>query len=74
MDPKWHVYSLTQKPGGPKALSFELESANGFSLGTVTGPKAKSAFDAEFKMKTETYSGAADFRIPIRWTKPLPGR
>jgi hypothetical protein len=71
MVPKWHVYSLAQKAGGPKALSFELEPFDGFSIGEVTGPKPQTAYDAEFKMKTETYSGFADFKVPIRWTKPL---
>ncbi len=69
---KWHVYSLTQKPGGPKALSFELESANGFSIGSVAGPTPQTAFDAEFKMETETYSGSPVFLVPVKWAKPLP--
>lgn len=70
--PGWHVYSLTQKPGGPKPLSFQLESANGFSLGAVKGPVPQTAYDAEFRMKTETYSGSPAFDIPIRWARALP--
>ena len=69
---RWHIYSLTQKPGGPKALSFELDKASGFSLGSVKGPKAQHAFDPEFKMETETYSGSPVFLVPIKWTKALP--
>jgi hypothetical protein len=69
---RWHIYSVSQKPGGPKALSFELEPNKIFSLGAVTAPKPRVAYDAEFNMKTETYSGAPDFTIPIRWTRPLP--
>lgn len=65
---RWHVYSLTQKAGGPKPLSFVLEPARGFSLGAVSGPKPQHAFDAEFNMETETYSGSPEFTIPIRWT------
>ena len=63
--PGWHVYSLTQKPGGPKPLAFELEGAPGFSLGPATGPAAQRAYDAEFGMETETYSGFASFTIPF---------
>jgi thiol:disulfide interchange protein DsbD len=70
---KWHVYSMTQKPGGPKPLTFELENANGFSLGTVKAPKAQLAYDAEFKIPTETYSGTPTFEIPVRWTRQLSG-
>ena len=71
--PGWHVYSLTQKPGGPKPLSFQLEPANGFALGSPKGPAPQTAYDAEFQMRTETYSGGPVFDIPVRWTKPLPG-
>lgn len=70
---KWHLYSMSQKPGGPKALSFELEPNSGFSLGRPAGPKPEHRFDAEFKMNTDIYSGSPDFTIPIRWTKPLAG-
>lgn len=70
--PGWHVYSLTQKPGGPKPLSFQLDPINGFVLGAVKGPAPQTAYDAEFQMKTETYSGAPAFDIPIRWTRALP--
>jgi DsbC/DsbD-like thiol-disulfide interchange protein len=70
--PGWHVYSLTQKPGGPKPLSFQLEPAAGFVLGAAKGPRPQTAYDAEFKMRTETYSGAPAFDVPIRWTRPLP--
>lgn len=69
---RWHVYSLTQKAGGPKPLTFRLEPASGFSLGPAKGPKPQVAFDAEFKMATETYSGSPEFSVPIRWTRPLP--
>lgn len=70
--PGWHVYSLTQKAGGPKPLSIALERASGFSAGIVTGPKPQTAYDAQFKLRTETYSGSADFTVPIKWTTPLP--
>ena len=65
---RWHVYSLTQKPGGPKPLAFSLEPARGFSLGAAKGPKPQRSFDAEFGMETETYSGSPEFTVPIRWT------
>lgn len=68
---RWHIYSVSQKPGGPKALSFELEQGSGFSLGAVKAPKPQVAFDAEFRMQTETYSGRSEFEIPVRWTRPL---
>jgi len=70
----WHVYSVSQKPGGPKPLSFELADDTGFSLGPAKGPKPQSGYDAEFRMATETYSGAPAFTIPVRWTRPLNSR
>ncbi len=69
--PGWHIYSMTQKPGGPKPLTFALEKAPGFSLGPVSGPKPENKYDAEFRMNTEVYSGDADFVVPVRWAKPL---
>jgi Disulphide bond corrector protein DsbC. len=69
---RWHVYSMSQKPGGPKPLVFELEGGNEFSIGPVKGPVPQKAYDAEFKMATETYSGAAEFLIPVRWKSALP--
>ncbi|MBA3646919.1 MAG: protein-disulfide reductase DsbD N-terminal domain-containing protein [Gemmatimonadaceae bacterium] len=72
--PGWHIYSMTQKPGGPKPLTFALEKAPGFSLGPVSGPKPENKYDAEFRTNTEVYSGEAIFVVPVRWTKPLaPG-
>jgi hypothetical protein len=70
--PGWHVYSLTQKPGGPKPLTFQLEPVMGIALGAVKGPQPQTAYDAEFKMKTETYSGSPTFDIPVRWARALP--
>lgn len=68
---RWHVYSMSQKPGGPKPLAFELERTDGFSIGSVKAPAPQNGYDAQFKMATETYSGSPEFLIPIRW-KSLP--
>ena len=70
---RWHVYSLSQKPGGPKPLSFSLEPARGFSLGAARGPNPQRSFDPQFGIETETYSGSPEFTLPIRWTA-LPAR
>jgi DsbC/DsbD-like thiol-disulfide interchange protein len=61
----WHVYALTQKHGGPKPLAFAIEGASGFALGHATGPAPQRAYDAEFGLETETYSGAPEFTIPV---------
>jgi hypothetical protein len=66
---RWHVYALTQKGVGPKPLTFTLEAGPGFSIGPAVGPNPQRAFDAEFKMNTETYSGSPEFTVPIRWTR-----
>lgn len=69
---RWHIYSMTQKPGGPKPLSFEHVQVPGFSIGAVKGPKPENKFDAQFRMNTEVYSDDTDFVVPVRWTTPLP--
>lgn len=69
---RWHVYSLTQKGAGPKPLTFTLEQADGFTLGTAKGPVPQRAYDKEFQMTTETYTGTPEFIVPITWSRPLP--
>ena len=70
----WHVYALNQTRGGPKALSFALEGSPAYSLGPVSAPKARRAYDQEFKIATDTYSGSPEFFIPLTWTAAAGSR
>lgn len=62
----WHIYSLTQKPGGPIALRIDLIGAADLIVrGLVDAPKPERIFDKNFGIETELYSGSPRFTIPV---------
>jgi len=62
----WHIYSLTQKPGGPIPLRLELVGAADVVLrGVVDAPKPERTFDKNFGIETELYSGTPRFVVPV---------
>lgn len=67
----WHIYSLTQKPGGPIPLRLELVGAADVVVrGVIDAPKPERIFDKNFALETELYSGRPRFTIPVG----VPGR
>ena len=67
----WHIYSLTQKPGGPIPLRLELQGAADVLVrGVIDAPKPERIFDKNFGIETELYSGTPRFTIPVG----VPGR
>jgi DsbC/DsbD-like thiol-disulfide interchange protein len=63
----WHVYSLTQKAGGPTPLSVKVDSSSSVFIGSeVQGPPPQKAMDPNFGVETETYSGAPVITVPVR--------
>src|SRR5580765_2681854 len=67
----WHIYSLTQKPGGPIPLRIELLAAADVVIrGVIRAPQPERIFDKNFGIETELYSGSPTFTIPIG----VPGR
>jgi len=67
----WHIYSLTQKPGGPIALRLDLIGATDVVMrGLVNAPKPERTFDKNFGIETELYSGSPRFTLPVG----VPGR
>lgn len=62
----WHIYSLTQRPGGPIPLRIRVEGADDVSLrGLIKAPKPEKYFDKNFGVTTELYSGSPRFTIPL---------
>jgi len=62
----WHIYSLTQKPGGPIPLRIQLTGASDVSVrGAIEGPKPVKKFDQNFKLETELYRGKPRFTVPV---------
>lgn len=67
----WHIYSLTQKPGGPIPLRLQLLGAADVVVrGVIRAPKPSRVFDKNFGIETEFYSGNPRFTIPVG----VPGR
>jgi DsbC/DsbD-like thiol-disulfide interchange protein len=67
----WHIYSLTQKPGGPIPLRLELLGAADVVVrGVIKAPEPQRAFDKNFGIETELYTCTPSFTIPVG----VPGR
>jgi thiol:disulfide interchange protein DsbD len=67
----WHIYALTQKPGGPIPLTIQLVDAGDVIVrGIIKAPQPESAFDKNFGIETQLYSGSPRFTIPVG----VPGR
>lgn len=65
----WHIYSLTQATGGLTPMTVKVAPSPPYYLaGPVAGPKAEKAQDPNFGIETETYSGEAIFRVPVKLT------
>lgn len=64
--PGWHIYSLTQKTGGPIPLRISLSGAADVSIrARISAPKPVRTFDKNFGLETELYSGRSHFSIPV---------
>src|SRR5688500_13786317 len=67
--PGWHIYSLSQKPGGPIAMSIAVPHGEPFTLaGSVAGPKPEITTQSTFDVPVEWYSDSARFTVPLKLT------
>jgi DsbC/DsbD-like thiol-disulfide interchange protein len=71
----WHVYSISQPPGGPSPTIIGVPDGLPLSqAGTIIGPLPLEAYDPNFDMKTEFYERSAAFKVPLEVTpKAKPG-
>jgi thiol:disulfide interchange protein len=66
LDNKWHLYSITQPPGGPIPTQLTLISGAPFRLaGPVRQSPPISQFDPTFGIQTEFFSDRAEFRVAL---------
>jgi thiol:disulfide interchange protein DsbD len=74
----WHLYSITQAPGGPTRTEIIVPAKQAVKLGGyITGPLPESSFDPNFQMQTEFYVNSAGFEVPLlveSAAKPGPGQ
>ena len=67
IDQGWHVYSISQGPGGPIPTRIALAPGQPFELvGTVQGPRPDTRFDSNFGINVETYDDLATFALTVR--------
>ncbi len=66
VDEGWHLYSLTQKPGGPQKTTITLaENAVLEKAGEFIGPAPKRVRDQSFGMDVEQHEGRVEFAAPL---------
>jgi thiol:disulfide interchange protein len=74
IDAGWHVYALTQPPGGPHALELSVKKTPALSLASaITGPVPIKAFDPNFNMDTLFHEEKNDWTIPVAVAKTAGG-
>jgi thiol:disulfide interchange protein DsbD len=65
--PGWHLYSITQEPGGPIPTTIAVGPARSFALaGGIAGSVPRAELDPNFGMITETHDDSAVYRLPVR--------
>ncbi len=63
----WHLYSMTQPPGGPIPTTMTLGKGPIFSLaGEIQQSPVTSWFDQNFGIVTEYFEGDVRFTLPVR--------
>jgi DsbC/DsbD-like thiol-disulfide interchange protein len=64
--PGWHIYSPSQKPGGPIPLTIRLvDTTSALIRGLVEAPRPERIFDKNFGIDTELYSGNPHFTVRV---------
>lgn len=66
--PGWHIYSVTQPPGGPIATRITIPEGQSFVAAGEPVPSASPqvSYDKEFKMDVQEHVKAVGFTIPVR--------
>ncbi|MCI0337954.1 MAG: thioredoxin family protein [Acidobacteria bacterium] len=79
IDPGWHLYSLTQPPGGPKATRVMIDESSPLKIaGNPQQPKPKVAADPNFSLPgqppfmTETFDNEVTFTVPVKVAEDAP--
>ncbi|HWR34581.1 MAG TPA: cytochrome c biogenesis protein CcdA [Clostridia bacterium] len=69
----WHLYSISQPPGGPTITRITVPSTQPFKLaGVVRGPVPHTKFDQNFNLDTEYYETKAAFTVPVQVSANAP--
>ena len=70
IDEGWHIYSVTQGPGGPIPTKITVPAGQPIALdGTIKAAPPEVKFDENFGINVETYEKGAEFTVPVRVAK-----
>lgn len=62
----WHLYAITQPPGGPVPMAIRTPRGSAFRLaGRVRAPDPEIAPDPNFNILTESYADSVSLRVPV---------
>jgi hypothetical protein len=62
----WHVYALSQKPGGPIPLRVSIDDNPVASLaGPPSGSTPETRLDPSFNLQTEFYTSSFAVQVPV---------
>jgi thiol:disulfide interchange protein len=62
----WHLYSLTQQPGGPVATRITLPANQPFKLtAAIKSPPPLTDSDPNFGVDTQFYENSVTFKLPV---------
>jgi hypothetical protein len=62
----WHVYALTQRPGGPIALRVSIDDNPVACLaGPPSGSTPETRLDPSFNLQTEFYTSSFAVHVPV---------
>jgi thiol:disulfide interchange protein DsbD len=62
----WHVYSITQPPGGPLRTVITVPADQALrGDGKITGTEPHSSYDPNFQMETQYYEESVSFKVPL---------
>ncbi len=62
----WHLYSISQPPGGPMATVISVPAGQVVhTQDPIAGPMPQTAYDPNFQMETEFYEQSAQFQVPL---------
>lgn len=65
--PGWHLYSLKEIPGGPKATRIDLIDPAAWEWAApIESPEPERAEDSNFSTEVEFYSSSVDFTLQAR--------
>lgn len=68
IDDGWHIYAVTQGPGGPVPTRFTLATGQPLSLAgdPAVSPAPKSEMDESFGIPVQMHERQATFTIPVK--------